>query len=168
MRKATHTLIVFGVLFSVTLGIIFQSYVQALPSGALVEKDSDDREKRSNKISYKLSYLGYSINPDLTVTFYYKIKAYDKPINSWALYSKSFVKGALVSTSESVVYKPSIHCLRFVTVVSPHEERVVTFTLRTGYYTSFKIGKIDYYVRIGYKYFYGHIQGPTPRHWWSR
>jgi len=166
MRKAAYTLLVLYFILSVTLGITLQSYAQALPSGSFVENYSDVTGGKSNQVFYKLTFLGYSVNPDLTVTFYYKIKAYDKPINSWALYSKIFIKGALVSTSESVVYKPSIHCLKFVRVVSPHEERVVTFTLRTGYYTSFKISKIDYYVRIGYKYFYGHIQGPTPRHWW--
>ena len=161
MKKVTHLIIILVVTLSLTLGILLHSYVQAIPSVALVERAPDGGGERTEK-NYKLSFLGYSINPDLTVTFRYKIQAYGEPIDSWALFSECFVKGALVGASEPVVFKQSIHCLRFIREVEPNEERIVTFTLRTGYYTSFKIGKIDYYVLIGSKYFYGRIKGPTP------
>ena len=162
LRKASHILIVLGIVLSVGLTMVIQSYAQALPVGALTWRGSNSKKASSHNVSYELDYLGYIVNTDLTITFSYRVKAYDKPINAWALYSGCFVRGALVGASEPVVYKPSINCLRFVKAVGPNAERVVTFTLRTGYYTSYRIGEIDYYVRFGSRYIWGHIQGPTP------
>lgn len=104
----------------------------------------------ANPITYELEYLGYTVNPDLTTTWSYRVKSYTGPaVSHWELQlGLCITKDNILSVMEDGVallygggsweFSDATHILKFDRGYEPPEppgymERIVSFTLDMGY-----------------------------------
>jgi len=111
---------------------------------------------------HEIVFLGTRVNPDLTVTFCYRVTSGVPAISHWELWSSLFKEGALVSVSESPYeYKPEEQMLKFDKGYKDYETRVVCFTLDMGlYYSGYQIVPIPYSIKAGGSVYNGYVKGP--------
>ena len=116
----------------INASIFFIFLIALLSSPILTTKAA----KPGSSMTYELEYLGAQHNPDLSVTFFYRIKSgANPPIKSWELYSSYFSKTNIVDVSEKYALNPATHRIKFTQHYEPDEERIVQFTLKTSYYS---------------------------------
>ena len=112
---------------------IFFVFLIALLSSPIL---SAKAAKPGSSMEYEIEYLGAQHNPDLSVTFTYRVKSGSNPqIKSWELYSNYFSKTNIVEVSEKYALNPATHRIKFTEHYEPNEERTVQFTLKTSYYS---------------------------------
>jgi len=114
------------------------------------------------QVSPTIEYIETIINPDLTVTYYYRLTSGDPELKHCELYSPVFTSKHILTVSEHYSVNPAKKCLRINVKVPSGESKIVSITVNTQYY-ALSEGMIDYklYWPSG-EMRQGQVWGPIP------